>query len=173
MYVPGAGWVNKHNSSFIGFAPVTNPRVVVVITLSGTPKQGGIVAAPVFSKVALSALRVLQVPKDVPEDDVPPAATPKEVNELPAKELAALLPPKPAVEEKAPAEEAKPVWDPLVVGPRVPDFRGKPVVAVLRESAALGMPVEIVGRGRAREQKPPPGAILPAGARIQVEFARP
>ncbi len=176
-------WQNRHNSSFIGFAPVTNPRVVVVVTLNRTPKQGGIAAAPIFSKVTETALRVLQVPKDRPESDIQPKPlTPAETDELPENRVAkaeALKKEKEKEKEELEKKklqaadqepEAKP-FSPLLVGPKVPDFRGMPVVAVLRQSATLGLPVEIVGRGKARVQKPAPGTILSNGERIQVEFS--
>lgn len=176
VFENGAWNRHKHNSSFIGFAPVANPRVVVVVTLNGTPKQGGTVAAPVFSKVALSALRVLQVPKDAPETDIAPAVqfANQQAHEEGAMEMVALkLPePKEAKSAQPSAGTEQPAFDGLLSGPRVPDFRGKPVVSVLRESAALGLPVEIVGTGVARGQRPAPGTVLPEGGRIQVEFSR-
>lgn len=166
-------WQNKHNSSFIGFAPVNNPRVVVVVTLNRTPKQGGIAAAPVFGKVALTALRVLQVPKDEPDTDIAPDKQFQEIvkalpqpEEIREKEKA-------AEQTKKDAEKTEVNESPYLVGPRVPDFRGKPVVAVLRQSAELGLPVEIMGQGRASGQKPAPGEILPVGHKVQVEFSRP
>jgi cell division protein FtsI (penicillin-binding protein 3) len=161
-------WQNKHNSSFIGFAPVTDPRVVVVVTLNRTPRQGGIAAAPVFSKVMATALRVLQVPKDEPEKDLAQPQQPKvlEVNELPENRIARSLP-------APPAKPVEIVNTGLLIGPAVPDFRGKSVLAVLRESASLGLQVQTKGRGFAREQVPAPGAVLPAGASIYVEFATP
>jgi len=68
-------------------------------------------------------------------------------------------------------EEIKPkAGSLLLAGPKVPDFRGKAVVAVLRESTSLGMPVEISGRGTAKHQFPAPGTVLPAGAHVRVEF---
>ena len=177
IFIKGAGWVNRHNSSFIGFAPVNNPRIVVVVTLNNTPQQGGIASAPVFSKIAETALRVLQVPKDDPDNDIHSLPPPlKEVNEEPElqpKNLAGKKKEeKPTqIPESVPMEaQAGPV---LLSGPRVPDFRGKAMVAVIHESAALGIPVEIVGNGVAREQSPAPGGILPAGGRIHVQFARP
>lgn len=160
-------WQNKHNSSFIGFAPVTDPRVVVVVTLNRTPKQGGIAAAPVFSKVMATALRVLQVPKDEPEKDLAPQKpkTP-EVETLPESRFARVAPePK---ETPAPALQAG-----LLIGPTVPDFRGKGVLTVLRESASLGLQVQTKGRGVARAQIPAAGTMLPVGTLIQVEFATP
>lgn len=55
-------------SSFVGIAPVTNPRLVIVVVIKD-PKgkhQGGQVAAPVFAKVMAGSLRLLNVlPDDV------------------------------------------------------------------------------------------------------------
>lgn len=154
-------WLNRHNSSFIGFAPVANPRIVVVVTLNRTPKLGGASAAPVFRKVAETALRVLQVPMDQPET-VPEEGKPEETK--PPVLLAKMT----QEEEEAPAG---PVPTPALVGPRVPDFRGRPLVAVLREAASMGLPLETTGRGKARAQSPPPGTILAPGMRVQVRFS--
>ncbi len=64
-------YTHRYNASFVGFAPVVNPQIVVAVTLNdttgGTAGYGGPVAAPVFSKVAMSALRMLDVPKDLPD----------------------------------------------------------------------------------------------------------
>lgn len=60
-------YTHKYNASFMGFAPVSNPAIVIVVTLNGASKYGGAVAAPVFHKVATAALRILGVPKDLPE----------------------------------------------------------------------------------------------------------
>jgi len=173
IFIKGTGWVSRTNSSFVGFAPVNNPRVVVVVTINNTSQQGGIAAAPVFSKIVETALRVLQVPKDDPDNDIHGLpALPKEVNEVPEerpKNLAGKKKDEKPKPEPAPAAPTGPV---LLSGPRVPDFRGKPMVSVLRESAALGIPVEIVGTGIAREQSPPPGGILPLNGRIHVQFTR-
>ncbi len=64
-------YTHHYNASFLGFAPVTNPQIVIIVTLEGssggTAGFGGPVAAPVFREVALSALRMLDVPKDLPD----------------------------------------------------------------------------------------------------------
>jgi len=174
MFIKGKGWVSRTNSSFVGFAPVNNPRIVVIVTINNTSQQGGIAAAPVFSKIAETALRVLQVPKDDPDNDIHSMPAPaREVNEQPEEPLKKLA-------EKKPVEKPQPLPEPtsapgpyLVSGPRVPDFRGKAMVAVMRESASLGLAVEIVGTGVAQDQSPAPGGILPVGGRIHVQFARP
>jgi cell division protein FtsI (penicillin-binding protein 3) len=63
------GYSDAQISSFIGMAPINNPRIVAMVVID-TPKgegmygNGGYVAAPAFSKVAEDALRMLQVPPD-------------------------------------------------------------------------------------------------------------
>jgi len=57
-------------------------------------------------------------------------------------------------------------------GPRVPNFRGKTMRAVLAEAAAKGLSILPDGSGVARVQSPPPGAPLHQGERIRVQFAR-
>jgi cell division protein FtsI (penicillin-binding protein 3) len=58
---------NRYISVFAGLAPATRPRLVVVVTINEPHSgeyYGGIVAAPVFSKVMAGALRLLDVPPD-------------------------------------------------------------------------------------------------------------
>ena len=165
IFANGA-WQHDHNSSFVGFAPATNPRIVVVVTMNHTPKLGGIASAPVFRKVAETALRVLQVPKDRPETDIAQKKpAPRADADMPENQMARKQA-EPTPTRQAPVQSAR-----LLFGPVVPDYRGKPLAAVLRESAAAGFPVETLGRGVARGQRPAPGEILPAGERIQVEFS--
>jgi cell division protein FtsI (penicillin-binding protein 3) len=68
--IEGKGYAaRRYVSSFVGFAPVSNPRLVVAVMIDepGTSQYyGGIVAAPVFSEVAGVALRLLGVPPDAP-----------------------------------------------------------------------------------------------------------
>lgn len=67
----------KNIGTFAGFAPVSDPRVVVVISLdepSVGARTGGIVAAPTFSTVMSEALRLLRVAPDyLPEAPEPVA----------------------------------------------------------------------------------------------------
>jgi cell division protein FtsI (penicillin-binding protein 3) len=71
--VEGHGYGNKYVASFVGFAPVSNPRLIVAVMLdepSAGQYYGGAVAAPVFSAVTGSALRTLGVPTDAPLNNV-------------------------------------------------------------------------------------------------------
>ena len=60
-------YVHQYVGSFVGFAPVSNPRIIIAVMIdepSGPVHFGGDVAAPVFSAVAASALRALDVRPD-------------------------------------------------------------------------------------------------------------
>jgi cell division protein FtsI (penicillin-binding protein 3) len=73
---------HKYVSSFVGFAPVTNPRFIVAVMLDepqGAKYFGGDVGGPVFSSVMGNALRMMGVPPDAPID-VMNAARPKPMN---------------------------------------------------------------------------------------------
>jgi cell division protein FtsI (penicillin-binding protein 3) len=66
-------YTHNYNASFLGFAPVTNPALVVLVTVhdtSGENGQGADAAAPVWSKIMTEALRMLDVPKDIPEQEM-------------------------------------------------------------------------------------------------------
>ena len=79
----GRGYAaNRYVSSFVGFAPVSNPRLIVAVMIdepSAGQHYGGAVAAPVFSEVMGGALRLMGVPPDAPMDKLvlPPAAAPE------------------------------------------------------------------------------------------------
>jgi cell division protein FtsI (penicillin-binding protein 3) len=172
-------YTHRYNGSFMGFAPARNPAIVVVVTLnntrSGTRGFGGIVAAPVFAKVASAALRVLDVPKDMPDEEI------TDDDQLVDPDLAvADLSIPPELEAEEPAEAVvqtaaiRPELPPSMVptGPKAPDFRGKTMRAVLAESAEQGIRIEIAGSGIARAQAPAPGAVLRPGERVRVVFVR-
>ncbi len=59
-------------SLFAGFAPVSDPKIVTVVTIhepQGKEYGGGQVAAPVFANITAGALRILNVPPDIiPEE---------------------------------------------------------------------------------------------------------
>jgi cell division protein FtsI (penicillin-binding protein 3) len=64
---------HNYNASFVGFAPVTNPALVVLVTMhktSGESGQGADTAAPVFTAIMTEALRMLDVPRDIPEQEI-------------------------------------------------------------------------------------------------------
>lgn len=63
----GGQYVDKYISSFVGIAPVSDPRVVVAVMIdepTAGKYYGGVVAAPVFARITGDALRTLRVPPD-------------------------------------------------------------------------------------------------------------
>jgi cell division protein FtsI (penicillin-binding protein 3) len=178
-------YTHTYNGSFMGFAPLTNPAVVVVVTLNGTHGQagfGGAAAAPVFRAVATEALRILDVPKDLPDAQTAtpaPIAKNEAIDDLAIADLGSKQPniledrddeDRPAA--VAPAAAAAKPAAPAASQAAVPNFRGMSLRAVLAEAAARGLTVQPDGSGIARVQDPPAGAVLHAGERIRVQFAR-
>jgi hypothetical protein len=152
----------------MGFAPLTNPAIVVVVTLNGTHGTagfGGQAAAPVFHAVATEALRVMDVPRDLP-DQTPPVQLAKkaEVDDLAIADIGS---DQPNILEEGDDENGT-----APAGPRVPNFRGMTMRAVLATAAAQGLTVVPGGSGVARVQSPPPGSLLHEGERIRVQFVR-
>ena len=70
----GAAYASdRYISSFVGFAPASNPRLVIAVMLDepgGRSYYGGEVAAPVFSTVMAGALRLLGIEPDAALDNV-------------------------------------------------------------------------------------------------------
>ncbi|HEX4857230.1 MAG TPA: penicillin-binding protein 2 [Limnobacter sp.] len=63
----GGRYVNKYVSSYVGLAPVSDPRVIVAVMVDepkGGVYYGGLVAAPVFSVITKSVLTRLNVQPD-------------------------------------------------------------------------------------------------------------
>jgi cell division protein FtsI (penicillin-binding protein 3) len=180
-------YTHSYNGSYMGFAPVTNPAVVVVVTLNGTHGEGGFgayTAGPVFKVVAAEALRIFDVPKDLPETESSATlvARKEELNDLAIADLGGNGPniledgddddAAPGSAAAAPAAtNAAPVAK-APLGPTVPNFRGKTMRDVLAEAAAKGLTVLPNGSGIARVQYPAPGTPLHEGDRIRVQFVR-
>ncbi len=66
---------DRYVASFVGFAPASNPRLIIAVMIdepSNGQYYGGAVAAPVFSHVMAGALRLLSVPPDAPTQNIIP-----------------------------------------------------------------------------------------------------
>ncbi len=67
-----SGYSNRYVATFAGFAPASNPRIVVVVSINDPATQeyyGGQVAAPVFKIIMEGALRLLDIAPDDLLDD--------------------------------------------------------------------------------------------------------
>ncbi|MES2104234.1 MAG: penicillin-binding protein 2 [Pseudomonadota bacterium] len=79
--VEGGKYVRKYVGDFVGFAPVSNPRVIVAVmidepTVGGY--YGGVVAAPVFAAITANVLRSMNVPPDSSVTSIIPEASVQE-----------------------------------------------------------------------------------------------
>jgi cell division protein FtsI (penicillin-binding protein 3) len=80
----GVYTADRYRSSFVGFAPVSRPRLVIAVMIdepSAGQYYGGAVAAPVFAGVMAGALRLLGVPPDAPMAPIEAAPPALEVRE--------------------------------------------------------------------------------------------
>jgi cell division protein FtsI (penicillin-binding protein 3) len=183
-------YTHKYNASFMGFSPINNPSVLIVVTVSGTTGTAGFgspAAGPAFDSVATEALRLRGVRRDVPE----------EIEELEQKELAQKQKEKSRergrVHDEADEDTVAGLATPLtpeeataamgsseltaraeqnLSGPKVPNFVGKTVQSVMEEAAQNGIEIDMLGQGMARAQSPPAGALIMPGEHILVRFAR-
>lgn len=65
----GGVYARKYISSFVGIAPISDPRLVIAVMVdepSTGGHYGGDVAGPAFSNIAAGALRSLGIPPDAP-----------------------------------------------------------------------------------------------------------
>jgi cell division protein FtsI (penicillin-binding protein 3) len=162
-------YTHLYNASFMGFAPLNNPALVAIVTINGTEGNAGMgasAAGPVWTTIMNEALRLYDVPKDLPEKDVPQTAPAKpddaiEVAEVEGDTGSNVLEDDPSV---------MPRLDDIPLGAVVPDFRGKSMRAVVREAYSQGLSVAPQGSGVARNQSPAPGTPLHSGDTIRVLF---
>ena len=170
-------------ASFSGFAPINNPAVTILVSLDSPVglHEGGMVAAPVFKRIAEQVLPYLDVPRDVPIrarlieasyrkdaasdapglEDFTPADFSAQPDQLPA-----------AAAEAKPQERAPEVTMTVDEGGdiAVPDFSGKTMRRVTQMCLRLGLDPVLVGSSLATSQTPAAGVKLRRGARVTVQF---
>ena len=166
-------------ASFIGFAPVNNPAVTILVVLDSPvgAHHGGEVGGPVFRRIAQQVLAYLNVPHDVPvPSDVETAR-----NFRPATEPAASERNRDSNKARfeAAVAEAKPVGAAPTVAfggssaITVPNLAGQTVRGVTEACSRLGLVPSLIGDGVALEQFPDAGTQVLRGSRVTVRFGRP
>ena len=146
-------YVDRFLSTFAGFAPVDDPRIVVVVAID-EPKPAyyaGKVAGPAFARIVERALLHLEVPPDLPDRPEAKIVATKDPNVATA--------PSPATARAAGGAQG------------VPDFSGMTLRRALTEAAGAGLVLQPEGSGRAVGQSPAPGSSATPGAACQVRFA--
>ena len=171
----------KHVASFVGFAPVENPAVVIIVVIDepAGAYHGGDVAAPIFRDIAEQILPDLGVVPDtylkLPEGLVAEAATPevspRQVEELVQSQVArAATLPSVAGHDGRGGEIVYAAANKGSI--LMPDLSGRSVRDVARTCALLGLKLEARGEGRAISQNPAAGDELLSGQVVYIDFAR-
>jgi len=172
----------KFVGSFVGFAPVSNPQVVIIVVIDepAGAYHGGDVAAPVFREVAEQILPLLGVMPDIELKSEPGLIAQVDQDSERTEK---------AREEQARAEEERKATMPTVdsnggrggevvyaVATRkaivMPDLRGRSVRDVARTCAQLGLQLEARGEGKVFKQSPAAGSEVNTGQTIYVDFGR-
>jgi cell division protein FtsI (penicillin-binding protein 3) len=176
-------------ASFTGFAPINNPVVTILVSLDSPvgPHEGGMVAAPVFKRIAEQVLPYLEVPRDVPLNPRLIEAAYKRqdaVEESSLEDFTAAdfsAQPEDTGGDAAPVKAAKPkprVAEVMMGADEggeitVPDFSGKTLREVTQTCLRLGLDPVLVGSNLATDQSPAEGSKVKRGARITVQFGTP
>lgn len=181
---PATGRYSKTDyvTSFVGFAPVNEPAVTILVMLDSPvgAHGGGDVSGPVFKRVAEQVLAYLDVPHDVP---VPS-------NIVTAKNLHTAQ--RPSVAKTPEDDSSKESFQAAVANKKqsqptpaptiafgdpaavvVPDLAGETVRAVSEACSRLGLVPGLIGNGVAVEQSPESGTRVLRGSRLTVRFGRP
>jgi cell division protein FtsI (penicillin-binding protein 3) len=167
---------NQYVASFVGFAPVNEPVVTILVVFDSPVGQhfGGDVGGPVFKRVAEQVLAYMDAPHDVPMPSnlqtaknlsrTPEQDSSNDINE--ARYQA-------AVAQKAPPETpAATVAFSEEDAVLVPDLAGRTVRGVTEECSRLGLVPSLIGSGVALEQSPEAGARVERGSSVTVRFGR-
>jgi cell division protein FtsI (penicillin-binding protein 3) len=185
---PATGRYSKTQliASFVGFAPVNNPAVTVLITLDSPVglHEGGQVAAPVFKRVAEQVLAYLNVPQDQPvvpkiqraSYRVPQSGDDADVNDFdPSQTISAedSTPEAPQPAALVSADSPAPTVA-LTEGDSVtvPVIDGKTVRETVEALQKAGLTPALVGNGLALEEEPEAGSAVRRGSRVTVRFGR-
>lgn len=177
----------KHVASFVGFAPVENPAVVIIVVIDEPvgAYHGGEVAAPVFREIAEQILPDLNIAPDTELLSEPThnllaqtthqaeaSAKVREELQREEEERQATLP-RVAVSTDQRAGLSEIVYAPATQrAVLMPDLRGRSVRDAARICAQLGVQLEARGEGRALRQSPAVGTELDAGQVVRIDFAR-
>lgn len=172
----------KHVASFVGFAPVNNPAVVIIVVIDepAGAYHGGDVAAPVFREIAEKVLPELDVIPDTDFDNpVPLVARVENTPEQVSRQRDEDLRQEQARESTMPRVDGRDSRGGEIVyavatdkAILMPNLRGLSVRDVVRACSQLGMQLEAHGEGRVVKQTPESGAELRSGQIIYVDFGR-
>ena len=181
-------------SSFIGFAPLEDPRVVVVVVVDEPQGKhyGGTVAGPVFKEIATGALQALGVPPDpeavaeaarraAGEDEEDAAAGAGSETEADGRTIASESESESETETETDAVvdvegdadlglAVGELTDDLDGSPRMPDLSGKTLRSALLALGEFTLDLRVEGSGFLVDQTPAAGVPVRDGDQVTLVF---
>jgi cell division protein FtsI (penicillin-binding protein 3) len=148
---------SEYNASFVGFLPSRKPALTIVVVIDsphGSGYMGGVVAAPIFKRIAEASLRHLGIAPTV--NQPPPVLVARNREELPV-----------AARPINYVQPQLPVADGFM-----PDLRGLSAREALRSLTRLGVTSRMQGSGFVIEQSPAPGAAFAPGDLCTLKLGR-
>jgi len=145
---------SDYNASFVGFIPSRKPVLAILVVLDsphGAGYTGGVVSAPIFKRIAESALTYLGVGPTL--NPAPPVLVARRDSDQPGD-----VTPQPAKVD----ETSQAVFE-LARSGVMPDLRGFSAREALRVLSQIGMTARMNGDGFVVSQTPEPGAQLIRG----------
>jgi len=148
---------DKRVASFLGFAPADSPRLVIAVVIDEPTANvyGGVVAAPVFARIAEASLRHLGVFATTSEPLAQTEPPPAEANALIEEEPLAT-----AIEQTSERAQSA-----------LPNLKGLSLRQAARRLWEGRWQVEASGWGRVVKQTPPPGSHLLPGETVRLVLA--
>ena len=135
---------NKYVVSFIGYAPVENPKVVLYVVVDEPQIDnagGGAVAGPIFKEIMVKSLQKLGVEPKLDESETEASK-----------------------DESSPAEDKN-----AVLTAKVPDVTGMTVAQALDRLTQGKFPHGVLGKGdKVLQQLPKGGSVMPTSQRIYL-----
>jgi len=184
---PATGRYSKknYNASFIGYAPVNNPVVTILVNLD-SPRgghEGNATAGPIFKEVAEQVLAYKNVPHDMPELPTLQKASLRRDARRPSfdtqfdanfakksKRFAQTVPLSNPGTASVPESTTVAIAEGQTV--TVPNLVGQSVRGVTEACSRLGLMPILVGDGIALDQSPDAGTKVLPGAKVMVHFGR-
>jgi cell division protein FtsI (penicillin-binding protein 3) len=167
----------QYNSSFVGFAPVNDPAVTILVVLDSPvgAHHGGEVGGPIFKRIAEPVLAYLRIAHDVPNpSETETAKNLSRKQPVPALGIEEVSGDdggkarfESAIEKSGATSAAETSDQPEIV---VPNLTGQTVRGVMEICSHLGLAPALIGDGVALEQFPAAGTQATRGNRVTVRF---
>lgn len=171
----GLGYAkDRYIASFVGYVPADDPALVIAVIIDEpiVAHYGGVVAGPIFRRIADASLRYVgALPHDAGSglDRVARAERQRQeratTRSIGVDDLAGL--------DELGGEE---LFGSLILGARevlVPDLRGLTARSALRKANAEGLTLEFEGTGEVIEQFPAPSTIVHRGSAVRIVLGEP